>query len=155
MVAAGRWCCVVSPLGCVVEGCVVIKWTQHYALGVHTLDRQHRELFRRMNRLGEQLNVDASKELVDELLRFLLVYVDVHFNEEEQFMQLHEYPHLEEHRQAHADFVQRVEQFMHEDRDRYSQEELRSLVVDWISTHVLRADLDFGRYLETRSVTCI
>ncbi len=129
----------------------MIKWTQHYAVGPDTLDRQHRELFRRMKRLWEQLDVDASKDLVDELLRFLFVYVDIHFSQEEQLMALHEYPGLDEHRQAHAAFVQRVEQFMSEERNRYSQEELRSLVVSWISDHILQADLAFGRYLETRS----
>ncbi len=130
----------------------MIKWTQHFAVGVDILDRQHRELFRRMNRLAEQLDMDASKAPVADALRFLLVYVEVHVNEEEQFMKLHKYPRLEQHRRAHAGFLRRLEQLIAEPRESYSREEIRSLLADWIANHIRRADMDFGHYLETQAL---
>ena len=126
----------------------MIRWTQQYALGIDDIDRQHRELFRRMNQLEEQLCEDDCKELVDDTLHFLLVYVNVHFHDEEKLMEQVAYPRVAEHRDEHGAFVERIQAMVAEERSHYNADDLRRVVIAWIGQHILQEDMAFRNYFE-------
>ena len=74
------------------DGC----WTEKMALGVHTMDASHQELFNEIQRLA-----DATDQEFAATFAAFVVKVEQDFNQEESWMEEIEFreikPHLEEH----------------------------------------------------------
>ncbi|MFZ5627087.1 MAG: bacteriohemerythrin, partial [Bacillota bacterium] len=85
---------------------MAVNWTPALAVGVAEIDRQHQELFRRIDNLLTAMSQGKGKEEVGNILKFLEDYVVVHFAAEEKLMQSHNYPAFNEHLAQHQAFIQ-------------------------------------------------
>ncbi len=66
-----------------------LVWSEDaYGTGVPEIDRQHQELFARVNRLNDACQAFQGAEEIGELIGFLSTYVDEHFSCEERLMEL-------------------------------------------------------------------
>ncbi len=75
---------------------MALEWTPDLSVGVEEIDEQHRELFRRAERLIATLRCGDRGEVLP-LLAYLDEYVAHHFSAEERLMREVRYPALEEH----------------------------------------------------------
>jgi Hemerythrin len=60
-------------------------WDKMWSVGVDKIDRQHKELFNRINLLVCSMKSAKGKEEMITTLNFLEEYVIRHFNDEEKF----------------------------------------------------------------------
>ncbi|MCC6213448.1 MAG: hemerythrin family protein [Polyangiaceae bacterium] len=134
----------------------MIEWTPQLATGDPEIDRQHRELFARINRLLSACQRGSARTEITRLIGFLEVYVIEHFGFEEQAMILAAYPSLEEHRRQH-DFFRRS--FATLKTDALTQGstvavtlEMNRLLVRWLVHHVEKVDRALARGLARRTV---
>jgi molybdopterin-containing oxidoreductase family membrane subunit len=128
-------------------------WTPGLAVGIAEVDRQHRELFRRLNNLVRRLRRGEADE-VRRTMDYLLEYTASHFGEEEQFMASAGFPGLERHRALHAAFSSRVQELAQQlnaggDGAQVAQE-LHFEVRQWLVEHIAHEDRGFGVWLRTR-----
>ncbi len=86
-----------------------VKWKDDLSVGIDWIDRQHQELFKRINSFLEGMQKGKGKEELEELMDFLANYVQEHFQTEERYMQKYNYPGLSEHKKQHQSFIQEVE----------------------------------------------
>lgn len=131
---------------------MTIRWRAALAVGHPELDRQHRELFARAQRLVDAL-ARGDRAEVERQLEFLGGYVLEHFTAEEQVMSASGYPGRGVHKAEHDRFV----------RDYRA---LRALVArhgpvpalavkartwlgDWLDRHVSGSDQRLGTHLAT------
>ena len=130
-----------------------IEWTQRLAFGVGSIDRQHRELFDRVNDLLAAMTSQQSSAEVQRMIGFLESYVVSHFANEEQLMLRHAYPDREAHEKDHRDFVEqfgrvRAQLLVKTDGlSHASNIELNQLVCDWLIKHVSGMDRRLGAFL--------
>jgi hemerythrin len=80
---------------------MAIRWTPLLAVGVESIDSDHRVLFALANRLLEAMRSKDSAE-VPRLLVELESFALEHFAQEESLMAEAGYPDMEEHRASHA-----------------------------------------------------
>lgn len=130
---------------------MAIEWTPALAVGVELLDEQHKELFRRINRLIEACNQGKGKEAVAETIEFLGEYIHVHFRDEEGMMRKANYPDYERHKAAHAAFAENFKELKeHLDKEGPGLTlviKTNRIVVDWLTNHISRVDKEFGKFL--------
>ena len=127
------------------------EWRTEYTVNVTEIDRQHKELFRVLNELGEALWDGKGKDTVGEALKFMADYTVEHFYTEEAFMKDHGFPDYQDHKKAHDDLVEEIRQFI----GRYETEDMSSDLVmgvvnrlgDWTREHVRGMDQDLGKFL--------
>ncbi|MEW6350335.1 MAG: bacteriohemerythrin [Thermodesulfobacteriota bacterium] len=93
----------------------IYSWSQDLEVGNELIDRQHRELFSRLERLAQALLMDRGKSEIPELLDFLSMYVGVHFGDEEQLMRAHDYPGYDEQKASHLIFRSEVQRWQQRD----------------------------------------
>ncbi|HEX9242362.1 MAG TPA: bacteriohemerythrin [Anaeromyxobacter sp.] len=127
-----------------------LQWTQALAVGVEEVDEQHRELFRRAERLIAALRGGERAEVVP-LLSFLEGYVVFHFEAEERLMRERRYPGLEAHAGAHKQFREAFAEMMARFH-RAGPTALLALTVhnwlsDWLRSHIGDLDQQLGRWL--------
>jgi hemerythrin len=133
---------------------VAIEWSPRLAVGVESIDTQHRELFARVNRLlGAMAARDSAAEL-ERLVRFLEDYVRTHFGDEERLMRQHAYPGLEHHRRLHASFTDDLQRAAGELARTGPTSALSIRLNDracgWLMAHVAGADRAFAGFLAGR-----
>ena len=128
-----------------------MEWTPDLAVGIETIDSQHRELFKRINDLVTAIKEHRCKSEIDGTIMFLDDYAKYHFAEEERRMLESSYPGLDEHRRFHAKYLQtlaEVKQHAALPRIQGATYELSVMVnqavVDWIIEHIMKVDKKFG-----------
>lgn len=127
----------------------VIPWSPRYAIGIKQIDEQHEHLFFLLNRLYYDFINGTSGQTLDSLIDELIDYATYHFATEEYRMKQARYPKLEEHKGSHAIFSLRIGEIAksHCGGGRHISLELLSFLHNWLSTHILDVDTDFGRFI--------
>jgi hemerythrin len=133
---------------------MAIQWTPDLSVNVPEIDRQHQELFRRVDLLVEAMRLGRGKAEVGGVLAFLRGYVVEHFALEERTMEKKGYPELEAHRAEHRTFLQSIERLEVEHAANGATTALvlavNQSVVGWLRAHVSRSDRSLGAFLSSR-----
>lgn len=133
----------------------IITWTPDLAIGVESIDAQHRELFAHVARFLSTVDSGRIEELLD-LLHFLGSYMEAHFRTEEDFMREVGYPALEEHAKEHdtfrAMFRAVVGQFARYGDDPRVGAFAQGEVCGWLESHMRTADREFGAWLRAHGL---
>ncbi|HET9595343.1 MAG TPA: hemerythrin family protein [Anaeromyxobacteraceae bacterium] len=119
--------------------------------GLPELDRQHRELFVRLDALIEAIRRGSSRQEVGHTLAFLRQYVVTHFADEEVLMREVGFPGREEHTAEHAAFVRDLTALEAEHRRDGASPGLVVRVnvwlTSWLRTHIYDADRRIGSFV--------
>jgi len=126
-------------------------WSESLELGIEEIDEQHRELFRRGERLYHAMRhgQPAGAELT---LASFRDFVLSHFEFEERWMEGAGFPALAPHREAHHDFADRLHRVTGEYRRHGPTVEMADLLHQWLEAwlreHIGGEDRDLGRWAQ-------
>ena len=134
-----------------------MEWAQEMAVGIETIDSQHKELFKRINDLLRAIKEHRCRSEIDGTIKFLDEYAVYHFGEEERRMAAAGYSGLVEHRQQHAIYMKNLDEVKEEaakPRIQGASYELsvtvNQIIVDWIVDHIMKVDRKFGEFMRVR-----
>jgi hemerythrin len=134
---------------------MAIHWDPKLAVGVESIDDQHKDLFAQVNALLDAMRDRRGREEIGPMLDFLASYVVQHFRMEEALMRLHHYPALADHAKRHAEFVADLEKFDAQYRKAGPSMtllfQLNGAVCDWLREHVSREDRALGEFMKQRA----
>jgi hemerythrin len=134
---------------------MAISWDPSLATGNEEIDRQHLELFARLDALLEGARSRRSVEEVGRLLGFLGDYVVTHFAAEEAVMRKHAYPDLEAHRAEHerfvADFSALLREYLSDGASLLLIVRVNARVTEWLREHIYRTDKALARFLAEKA----
>lgn len=129
---------------------MAIEWTPNLAVGVSSIDQQHKTLFEKANQLFEAGKNNKSKEFISELLGFLDDYTREHFQSEEAYMRSINYPEYEAQRKMHAEFIASLDQLKKDYRESGGSIlvilNANQMVIDWLLKHISIEDKKIGGY---------
>jgi len=124
-------------------------WSSNLELGIEEIDEQHRELFRRGERLYHALR-HGQPAGADLMLASFRDFVLSHFEFEERWMSRAEFPALAPHREAHRDFADRLHRVTGEYRRHGPTPEVAAtleLWLDaWLREHIAGEDRALGHW---------
>jgi hemerythrin len=122
------------------------QWDDCFVTGLETVDEQHRELVKLINRFGDLLmQADgATQNEVDRVFEKLADYAQFHFQEEEAMMRSFNLDgrHVKNHCEEHAGFLQDVTH-MHASTvngDHEGANRLLTYLTNWLAYHILGTD---------------
>ncbi len=127
-----------------------LEWNKDLSTGVPWQDRQHKELFKRLNKLLEAMDVGLGKEEVVRLFQFLDEYFVVHFHAEEEAMDKADFPGTVEQLKDHTRFIEDMAKLKEEFEKGPSSAlvmQVKRQVVDWLMNHIGEADKKFGEFV--------
>ncbi len=131
-----------------------IEWTPDLATGVAEIDDQHKELFKRIDKLVEAWKTGLAVEETDKVIKFLAEYVVFHFGNEERYMDKFGYSSTSAHKAQHAQFIKAFEKL----KDRFASQgvspeliqDATQLLVDWLKNHIRYVDKALGLFLKLK-----
>lgn len=124
-------------------------WKQGWEMGVARLDSQHKAMVRAINHLAVRLEEGRGREGVNRSISFLMVYVELHFREEEEAMKLSGYPDRVAHTAQHRECARRIEALLEGWRNGAPGilGDLVTFFNFWLAEHLDGADRHFSEFL--------
>jgi hemerythrin len=130
----------------------IFEWDDSIALGIPTIDAQHKALFGWINTLNIAINNGDGSEAVGEVIWNLITYVTEHFSEEERLMLSCNYPGLAAHRTEHDQFVSRLREIQVNFIDGHEMSEsVLNFMVDWLVCHIKGTDQGYSRFIHEQA----
>lgn len=131
----------------------LITWTERFSVGIESIDHQHRTLVDLLNSLHDDMQTRGDEIELDPVFEELIEYIKQHFNYEESLMERHDFPGLEEHRQLHAEFRQKVARYY----NKYLAgdplpKDLLPFLMDWVRDHILGKDHEYSTFLRKQGI---
>lgn len=83
----------------------MISWKPEFETGIATIDAQHQGLFKAMGELQSVLEKSEDREQIQHCLRFLLLYCEIHMQEEELLFRTAGIPGVAEHAMEHRALI--------------------------------------------------
>ena len=132
------------------------KWTSDMEVGIAEIDKQHANLFDRLNKLVDSMTGGGSERDVNMMIKFLENYVVMHFSIEERFMTETKYPDLAPHKKEHESLIAAIDDF----KSAYESQGITPALVDgieqkvgdWLVNHIGRVDKELSGYLIEKGV---
>lgn len=124
----------------------MLQWKDEYAVGVESIDEQHKQLFVIGNKIYDLLEnylLDDKYDKIVVIINELKGYTKYHFQSEEEYMMSIRYPKLLSHKVEHDDFIAKIEETDLNEIDNNQEKFIRDLllfVFNWISEHILQND---------------
>lgn len=132
-----------------------IVWDEKMSVLVRQMDDEHKKLIEIINNFYESMGGDNSKAQIQAVIKSMKEYTVFHFSDEERLMQKHGYVGLEQHKQEHKAFIEKVKDM----ENRYSQGklllslEVANFLKTWLTNHIMQSDKKYGEYLRTLGVS--
>ncbi len=126
-------------------------WDKMWSVGVDKIDKQHRELFCRINLLVYAMRNGKKTDEILKNLNFLEEYVIRHFKDEEEIQKKTNYPKYEIQHREHEEF----KNILKELRKVFESTSVSSLFLTseqqkisyWWRKHIIEFDKDIGTFL--------
>ncbi len=131
-----------------------IEWDDSYLLDVPEIDMQHKKLISIANQFYDVINGDETdyKIKMSGIIKKLTDYTEYHFTNEEELQQKIGYTGYPAHKQAHDYFIKEVGFQIQKlsDNDKSSLLGFYKYMVNWILTHVAKADKVWANFLKQK-----
>jgi hemerythrin len=131
-----------------------LRFTEAQALGIESIDAQHRELYGRAERLIEALRRGSRSE-VEPLVSYLGDYVLEHFEAEESLMREGGFPGYAAHRAEHERFKNQFAAMAADFGDKGPSLlvalTLHNWISGWLATHLAGPDAELARWIRARA----
>ncbi len=128
-----------------------ITWTKDLALGIDSVDRQHKMLCEYINQLYAAMQSKADTHTLTKLLDALADYTVTHFKDEERIFGSSSYPDVEVHKEVHRKFVNKLKEFktqLHSGSAVLSIN-LLEFLKDWLIKHIMGTDKQYVRFVRS------
>ncbi len=129
-------------------------WHEGLELGHAEIDKQHEELFRRMEILVDTCVAGEAARSVDEILDYMDEYARTHFRTEEELMLRHKYPGYQFHKEQHGIFRGHVESLRKQALQRRKSSDMalqiNQMLIEWFRDHILNLDKTAVAFLADR-----
>ena len=126
-------------------------YKDEYLTGIEAIDEEHKELFKILDELHHLVSNDDSDDKYDKIVnlsKYFRNYIQVHFRNEEEYMDSIQHEELEVQQLAHEVFIARLELMNLDEFDMTRKNELEEYVevmTEWVSAHVIHMDKNIGK----------
>lgn len=124
-------------------------FSNEYLTGIGLIDDEHRQLFALVNEVHNLVNDNLIFDKYDEIMRILTElrnYTEMHFRDEEAYMEKINYADIDAQRRAHNAFIEKLVDINFEELeslDNNQQEYLLDILdflAKWLVNHILKMD---------------
>ena len=124
-------------------------WDDSLSVQVQEIDEDHQKLVDLFNIINHAVEKDESADYIEALLKELINCTIWHFSHEERLMLKYGYSGLAEHKREHQELIQAAREFQQKSlqQGKSINSEDISFLENWLTGHILGADMDLGSYL--------
>jgi hemerythrin-like metal-binding protein len=128
----------------------LITWNDNFSVQNKEMDEQHKYLINLINEFHDLMSTGKGRTVISETLDRMISYSQTHFSTEEKLMEKYHYSELEEQRNSHNVYKQKVLEF----QKRYNEGqmsltvEIMNYLKEWWTKHILEMDKKYSSFLK-------
>jgi len=136
----------------------MFKWKDSYKCNIKEIDEQHKKLFELGEKIADLASLNDEYDHYDEIMEIfneLKDYTAYHFKHEEELMKAYDYDNYESHKIEHDFFIKKLARLERKDLEGEQNKavmELVSFVADWISGHILKTDMQYKDFFNSKGI---
>ncbi|MDQ5986419.1 MAG: Bacteriohemerythrin [Syntrophus sp. SKADARSKE-3] len=132
----------------------LIKWDSNLSVGVAEMDKQHQKLIDLINQLNDAMSQGKGKDVLGKTINGLLDYTKTHFTAEEKLMGQQGYTGLDQQKDAHKKFIDKVAAYklQFETGKVGLTIEMMNFLSNWLKGHIIGEDKKYGPYLAEKGI---
>ncbi len=123
----------------------MIKWNDNYSVNISLIDEQHKKLFELINKANivEVFNNNTKDVLA--ILDQMTEYALKHFETEEHYMKVFNFPGFKPHRNEHIDFTNTAIDYKNRvvGGDYQIINEILEYIMEWVVNHIQVTDKEY------------
>lgn len=121
---------------------------------VKLLNEQHRKLFDTLKELYNAMEDKSDKAALLRIINNLSLYIKEHLDAEEALLEKYNYPELEEQREQHKLFVNKIEEFKKdfENNKFMLYFDMAIFLKSWIANHIEEIDKKYSDFLNSKGI---
>lgn len=127
----------------------LILWSDTMKVGVSSVDHENEHLINVINKLGEEIEMGTSPDMIETLLGEIYAQIESHFVIEERVMRERAYPGFFAHKEDHETLLESIRDIMDDVSHSTSSEITGALgrkMSLWFSEHFRTRDRAFSQY---------
>jgi len=127
-----------------------IQWSDNLALNIEDIDKQHMKFLEIVNELLSAMKNKKSKEIQSEIIDQLISYAFYHFSKEERYLKKSKYPGINQHKNEHEKFVDKIIKFKKDyDENRITLSiDMINFMNNWWINHIRVSDRKYLPYVK-------
>lgn len=127
----------------------LLQWKSEYALGIPSVDHEHRELIEQINGLYAHIEGSADAAAIEACLEDIYAGIAAHFALEERHMREAVYDGYRAHKEEHEDLLDQIRDLMDAfaDDPAAGQVVLQERLAQWFGRHFATADARLHHHL--------
>jgi len=127
-----------------------VAWNDLYSVGFKPIDDQHKNLVLMTNELFlacKEGGIEADIGFL-RTVKQAVEYTETHFADEEGYMREANYPHYDEHKKQHEDFVAAILKMIEEyEKENMEPIDMARYLKKWLLNHIAISDKKYMPYL--------
>ena len=128
------------------------KWNPRLETGIEEIDEQHKELFKRVDRLELAVYKGNPSEELKKFIEYLNVYVAEHLDAEEKILRDCNFPDFAAHLKQHEEFrtlcAGMLSTYKETGPDNYLALEVEKRLIKWCEEHIMKMDMAYVPYVK-------
>lgn len=132
----------------------IAYWKQEFSVSVKSIDEDHQKLFDLLNNLFEAMTRGQGKEIINGIVKDLEDYTVYHFNREETYFRVTNYPQSKSHIEEHQFFRNKVAEIKKaiQVNNGSIAPELLGFLSDWLKNHIAKSDKAYEEHFKKHGV---
>lgn len=123
-----------------------LGWDEKYSVGIQSIDDQHKEIFRILDRLFQALKSGKASHSILQIITELELYAASHFQREEYFFRQFNYENSDSHTKEHQSFTAKISALKADAiaGKLTSSFDLLHFLKIWMDHHILVVDMQYS-----------
>jgi hemerythrin len=128
---------------------MLIQWTQELSVGNEKIDSEHQRWIEILNDFYNGLKSGQPKEKLNDLILAMLDYTKYHFKSEEEYMASVGFPGIEEHKNLHQEYVDKITVFYEKIKSNKMilSIEVTNFLKSWLINHIKGVDQKYADFM--------
>jgi hemerythrin len=131
-----------------------VEWNESLEIGVERIDEEHKEIIEEFGKLYSLMRVGSGHDFYPMVIEFLDEYIQNHLDHEEEYQKEIGYDALDEHKEKHAFFKEKVNELKQaKSKGKVSNKDLidlNLLIKDWFVDHIMVEDVKIAAFVKNK-----
>lgn len=116
------------------------------------MDTQHKKLIDLINKLYNVIRKNESIGIVDDVLKEMIKYGEIHLKNEEDLLKDNNYPDITNHIAQHQYYLEKLDAIMTESirEKELAAKDTYAFLREWWMTHIVAEDKKYGEFLKSK-----
>ncbi len=131
-----------------------IEWNDNLSVKIESIDDEHKILIGMINEFYDNIKEQSQTDLIAGLIKKMREYSVFHFNTEESYMRLYDYPGYGEHKNEHDAFISKVVDL----EERFNKGgliislEVTTFLKNWLKSHINKTDKKYTEFFISKGI---